>query len=141
MNTSASNTLEIRSVLLLDDDVELVEMLKLVLEAQNFFVTTATNGVEGLHEIMSFDFDVIICDLMMPKLPGDMFYLAVQRTKPQLCGRFIFITGHANDAKFTAFLAKTDGIALYKPVKIEDLLRAIESVLRKSKGAAGTQRS
>jgi len=134
---SSPNTVEIRSVLLLDDDVELVETLKMLLETQNFVVTTVTNGVDGLHEVMAFDFDAIICDLMMPSMPGDMFYLAVQRTKPYLCERFIFITGHANNPKFTGFLAQSKGRALYKPVKSEELLEAIRSVLNRNPDNAG----
>src|SRR5882672_11486609 len=91
---SPEPSLEIKSILLLDDDVELADTLKSLLESRNFVVTTVRNGVEGLREAMSLDFDVIMCDLMMPTMPGDMFFTAVQRTKPHLCERFIFITGH-----------------------------------------------
>ena len=66
----------------------------MLLESRNFIVTTVNDGVHALREVMAFDFDVIICDLLMPNMPGDMFYLAVQKTKPELCKRFLFVTGH-----------------------------------------------
>jgi len=95
-------------------------------------VTTVKNGVEGLHEIMRFDFDVIMCDMMMPKMPGDMFYLAVQKTKPEICRRFIFITGYPDNPKVTDFLSNLeDPIVLFKPVNTEDLIRTISFVLKK----------
>ena len=79
-NTTAADTkeLEIKSILLLDDDVELADTLKLLLESRNYVVTTVKNGVEGLREVMSFDFDVIMCDMMMPTMPGDMFCTAFE---------------------------------------------------------------
>src|SRR5579885_1004854 len=89
-------SLDIKSILLLDDDVDLADTLKDLLESRNFLVTTARNGVEGLREVMELDFDVIMCDLMMPTMPGDMFYTAVQKAKPHLSERFIFITGHSD---------------------------------------------
>ena len=97
-------------------------------------MTAVANGVEGVREIMAMDFDVIICDMMMPKLPGDMFYLAVERTKPELCDRFIFITGYADNPKVSQFLSKTKSQVLIKPVNIEDLIQAIGIVLRRTGG-------
>ena len=132
--TQDSLDLDIKSILLLDDDIELADTLKLLLESRNFLVTTVKNGVEGLHEVMSMDFDVVMCDMMMPTMPGDMFYLAVQRTKPHLCSRFIFITGHTGNPKIDDFLKKVDAIVLYKPVSTKDLVNAISFVLKKSQG-------
>jgi DNA-binding NtrC family response regulator len=130
--TVETSELEIKSILLLDDDIELADTLKHLLESHNFIVTTVKNGVEGLHEIMRLDFDVIMCDILMPQMAGDMFYIAVQRTKPHLCDRFIFITGHADNPKVTEFLSKTNALALYKPVNSEDLVRSISFVLKKT---------
>jgi len=128
--------LEIKSILLLDDDVDLADSLKLLLESHNFVVTTVGNGVEGLREVMEFDFDAIICDMMMPHMPGDMFYLAVQRVKPHLAKRFIFITGHSNVPKVTEFLHKVNGLVVEKPASAEDLIRMISLVLKRAREEA-----
>ena len=132
---SASN-LDIKSILLLDDDTELADTLKLLLESRNFVVTTARNGVEGLREVMSMDFDVIICDMMMPTMPGDMFYLAVQKVKPSHCSRFLFVTGHGRDARINDFLQKTDGLVLFKPVPSDELVQMISLVMQRNETAA-----
>lgn len=132
LNPQDSMDLDIKSILLLDDDLELADTLKLLLESRNFLVTTVKNGVEGLREIMALDFDVIMCDMMMPAMPGDMFYLAVQRTKPQLCKRFIFITGHSGNPKIDEFLKTVDAMVLSKPVVTDELVSAISFVLKNS---------
>ncbi len=142
MQTSLSNPraefsdLDIKSILLLDDDIELADTLKALLESRNFVVTTASNGVEGLREIMDMDFDVIICDMVMPSLPGDMFYLAVQKTKPHLCDRFVFITGHSDNPRVDAFLKKTNGFLLIKPVLTDELVPMISQVLQRTSAKA-----
>jgi DNA-binding NarL/FixJ family response regulator len=87
-----------------------------------------------VREVLALDFDVIVCDLLMPKMPGDMFYLAVERAKPHLCKRFLFITGHGGNPRVEEFLKKTDAMVLYKPVKIEELLDTVAIVLKR--GAA-----
>ncbi len=129
---NTSDAWEIRSVLLLDNDVELANTLRDLLEARNFVVTVVGNGADGLREILKMDFDAIICDLMMPQMPGDMFYLAVQRTKPHLCPRFIFITGYGGNPRVEKFLSKAQGTVIMKPVSIDDLALAIQKALAKT---------
>lgn len=131
--TDSATELEIKNILLVDDDVELASTLKLLLESRNFVVTAVPSGVEGLREVMDFDFDVIICDMMMPHMAGDMFYLAVQKTKPELCKRFLFVTGHADNPKVEAFLKRVDGTVLFKPVLTDELVRMISLVLQRNR--------
>jgi CheY-like chemotaxis protein len=128
---SSPQELDIKSILLLDDDEQLAEALKALLEAHNFVVTLARNGVEGVREVMSMDFDVILCDMMMPQMPGDMFYLAVQRTKPHLCSRFVFITAHSGNAKIEEFIKNVNGLVLFKPVQIDELVRMIGLAIKR----------
>jgi len=127
-----TSELDIKSILLLDDDAELAYTLKSLLESHNFVVTPVSDGAAGLREVMEIDFDVIICDLLMPGMPGDMFYLAVNKVKPQLADRFVFITGHKGTPKVDEFLQNVDGVVLYKPVLIDELIRMIGLVIQKN---------
>ena len=119
----------VKSLLILEDDLTFGEMLRVFLESNSFKVTLVTDGVEGLRRVMSTDFDIILCDLVMPNVPGDMFYMAVERIKKYLCKRFVFMTGHKTDAKWTGFLSKVDGPVLGKPFTLPDLLSTIQSLL------------
>lgn len=121
-----------RTVLLLEDEAEFSQMLKEYLEGFNYAVTVVRDGVQGLKRIMEKDYDVIVCDLLMPNLPGDMFYIGVERVKPHLANRFIFITGHQNNPKIAEFVRKTKALTLFKPFQLHVLLETIGVSLKKS---------
>ncbi len=148
-----------KRILLLDDDTELAHSLKQLLESHSFVISTecssalaaagfplkasgdlvvtaVSSGIEGLNEVMKVDFDVILCDMMMPRMAGDMFYIAVGKMKPHLCERFLFITGHGKDAKINEFLKKTGRLVLFKPVPIHDLITAISFMLKQARSGS-----
>jgi DNA-binding NtrC family response regulator len=137
--SSESQELEIKNLLLVDDDEELAITLKQLLESHNFIVTTASNGADALREVMAFDFDVIVCDMLMPKMPGDMFYLAVQKTKPQMSSRFLFVTGHADNPKVDGFLRSIDANVVFKPVLTDELVRMISLVMKQAEDKGETE--
>lgn len=133
--TRGTSELDIKSILILDDDLELADTLKLLLESRNFVVTTVDDGADGLREVLALDFDVIICDMMMPTIPGDMFYLAVKKLKPALAERFLFVTGHAGNPRVDAFLKSVDGLVVFKPVLSDELIEMISLVLKRTQTA------
>jgi DNA-binding response OmpR family regulator len=135
-NPAVNAALDIRSILIVDDDSDLSDALKSILVSRNYVVTTAANGAAALREVMQFDFDVIICDIMMPRMPGDMFYLAVQKTKPELARRFVFITDYSSEPKVETFLKRIDALVFIKPVLTEDLIRMISLVLQRTQSRA-----
>jgi len=121
-----------KRVLIVEDEAEFAMMIKEFLESQgNFLVTFASDGVVAIKQVMAGDFDVILCDMVMPNLAGDMFYLAVERVRPHLCKRFIFMTGHKGDAKIAAFIRKVRGLVLWKPFEMYMLMEAINAVEKK----------
>ena len=83
----------VQRVLLLEDRDDFREVLRDHLVSRFFQVTSVPSGVEGLREILKDPFDLIICDVMMPKVGGENFYWAVTRVRPAAAQRFIFITG------------------------------------------------
>lgn len=125
--------MQTKRVLLLEDDEQFQEIMKEFLESNFFDVVAVRNGVEGVQEILKTDFDVIVCDMMMPTLPGDMFYLAVERMRPHLCKRFVFITGYRGNPKITEFIKKVNGTILIKPFHVDDLLETVAFVMMQPK--------
>ena len=118
-------------VLIVEDEVELALSYKELLEEHGYAVNTAPNGVIALKQILNRDVDAVICDLKLPQLEGDMFYITVERTKPHLCDRFIFITGMADNPKFQPFINRMESRVLFKPVSIEKLLQALKEVIER----------
>jgi CheY-like chemotaxis protein len=126
--TVAGPTGRQRKILLLEDDPEFRTIMREFLESHGYQVVAVENGVEGVHHVLSNEFEVILCDMMMPTLPGDMFYRAVQRTRPHLCDRFIFMTGHRGSPKVNEFIRSVNGTMLAKPFQVDDLLEMIAFV-------------
>lgn len=129
----SANTQGVKKILILDDDKWFSDLISELLESQNFKVKAVESGVDGLKEIMETDYDFILCDMMMPKLSGDMFYLAVQRARPNLCKRFIFMTGHKDNPKIAEFIKNVNGFVLWKPFDLYQLLEAIKKIEETSK--------
>ncbi len=126
------NSIDIKSILLVDDDEELADTLKEILEARNFIVAVQPNGAAALREVQAIDYDVIVCDMLMPKMAGDLFYLAVKKIKPELADRFVFVTGHADNPKVEGFLNSINALVVFKPVLTEELVRMISLVLQRT---------
>jgi CheY-like chemotaxis protein len=117
-----------KEILIMEDDVVLAMQLKEVLEIQGYVVTVVSNGAEGLKKILATDFSIILCDMVMPNFPGDMFYLAVERVRPRLCQRFVFMTGHKGERKIEKFIRRIRGFMLWKPFEMHVLFEAIKVV-------------
>lgn len=111
-----------KKVLLLEDDAAFKEIMADFLTENGYEVKAVQNGVEGVHEVLAGDFEVILCDMLMPTLPGDMFYRAVERMRPHLCERFVFMTGYRGNAKVNQFIETVRGTVLTKPFHVDDLL-------------------
>lgn len=120
-----------KKILILDDDPTLSDVLRDFLEHQNFQVAAVNSGVEGVKLVMGESFDLILCDMVMPNMRGDMFYKAVERIKPQLCKRFIFMTGHQSDKGVNDFVRSIKGLVLWKPFEMHQLTEAIDIILKK----------
>ena len=118
-----------RRVLVVDDDEVLSLIFQQLLEAYDYEVITAANGALALKQILTQDVDAILCDLRMPELEGDLFYSTVERMKPHLCRRFIFITGAAEDPKYRTFLSQVKSPVLRKPVVSANLLEELRRLL------------
>jgi CheY-like chemotaxis protein len=121
----------VQRVLLLEDRDDFREVLRDHLVFSSYDVISVPSGVEGLREIMQGAFDLIICDMMMPKVGGEMFYWAVTRVRPATARRFIFFTGHQNNPAIEFFFQRVNATVLRKPFKLAALDATIDSVLLK----------
>ena len=114
-----------KKLLILDDDATLADLTRMILEENGYEVETASDGVQGIKKILAGDYSIILCDMVMPNLAGDMFYAAVERVKPHICRRFLFMTGHGGDRKIDEFIRKVRGLILWKPFQSHVLMEAI----------------
>jgi CheY-like chemotaxis protein len=118
-------------VLLLEDRDDFRAVLREYFVSCSYQVTSVSSGIEGLREVMKARFDLIICDMLMPRMGGEMFYWAVTRVRPATRESFIFFTGHKNNPAIEFFFQRIKARVLYKPFKLSELDSAIRDVIRK----------
>jgi DNA-binding response OmpR family regulator len=117
-----------KRILLVDDDAEIIESLRLALEAQNYQVIIARDGNQGLALIERENPDLIILDMMMPKRSG---FLVLERLKRlgEKKHRIIMIT--ANEGNRHKAYAEMLGVDDYirKPFPMDRLVQSVQRLL------------
>jgi CheY-like chemotaxis protein len=98
-------------------------------------VETVANGRLALAKLDERTYDLILCDMRMPDLDGPSLYRLLERHKPHLCSRFIFLTGDTLEPATQAFLEQSSAPCLTKPFSIAEARRAIQRVLHTSSPA------
>lgn len=120
------------TILVVDDDRRVTQMLVLVLEGEGYRVQTAADGVEALARLAGEAFDVVVTDVRMPRMDGPGFYRELGARHPALLGRVIFITGDELNPETRGFLAAVAAPTLYKPFDLEELLRLVQLALERA---------
>ncbi len=129
MKEGAVHTLALKAVLVVDDDKQLANALQWILADENYLVDVAFDGEEALLKVKVHEYDAVICDVMMPRLRGDEFYLQAKELRPNLEDRFIFITGFGAEADIREFLDARRMPHLMKPFRIEQLIDRVKELL------------
>jgi DNA-binding NtrC family response regulator len=114
-----------KHVLIVDDDVPLSWSFKETLESRGYDATIVPDGRMALKFVQDHDLDVVVCDLQIFRLEGDLLYAAVERSNPSLARRFIFITSADDCSPFRRLAEATELPMLCKPVAVEALLSAV----------------
>ena len=94
-----------------------------------FVVDLASDGEQALARTGARTYDLIVCDLKMPRVDGMQFYRTIAATKPALARRVIFVTGDVVGTDAERFLEETGCRWLAKPFRLADLLGAARDVL------------
>jgi len=119
-----------RTILVVEDEALIAELLTDVLSAEGHQVEIAANGTEAVDRLRDRTYDLILSDLRMPEMDGPSFYREVARSRPDLRGRFIFITGDLLSPETREFLEQTGAPSLSKPFAPEVVCRLIQEALR-----------
>jgi two-component system NtrC family sensor kinase len=110
--------------LVVEDEPALGAAVAEALSDAGFVVERAGDGEEGLTRLAESTYDLIVCDLKMPRIDGMQFYRAMAAATPALARRVIFVTGAVAGTDAEPFLAETGCRWLAKPFRLGDLLRA-----------------
>ena len=118
-----------RKILLIEDDLALGNSILELLVMSNFNVEWLKNGVEAIEYLVNNTPDIIICDLMMPLMNGEEFFLNLRKQHKFHDIPFIIITANIDvDQKFRQLENGVNDYIL-KPFKVKELILKVNNLL------------
>ncbi|WP_052261822.1 ATP-binding protein [Leisingera sp. ANG-M1] len=120
---------ETLSVLVVDDEAGVAQLLHDLLKEEGYCVESTTSPREALRLIEARPFDVVLSDFKMPDMDGEEFYEALRVISPECASRIGFVTGDALSGNVRDFFARSERPFIEKPIIKRELLTLIRLVL------------
>ena len=114
-------------ILIVEDDKEMQDLLRLALARRGYEVYLSPNGVDALYQVSYHKPDLIILDLMMPWASGDAVLGFIRSTEQLKHTRVLVVSAHPNGAQIASQLQADDFLA--KPVDITTFTTHVERLL------------
>lgn len=121
---------ETRRVVCIEDEVEMIELVKLILGRRNIEVIGALGGVEGLEKVRTLQPDLVLLDLMMPEMDGWEVYQKMKASEEMQDIPVIVVTAKAQsiDKVLGLHIARVEDYVT-KPFGPQELIESVERVL------------
>lgn len=119
-----------KRILCIEDETEMIELMRLILSRRGFEVHGAPGGVEGLKMVRELHPDLVLLDLMMPVMDGWEVYQQIRADESTRDIPVIVVTAKAQniDKVLGLHIAKVDDY-IAKPFSPQELLESVEKVL------------
>ena len=124
------------AVLVVEDDVAIRRLVKMVLDREGYRVEVATDGVEAVLKLGLAEYDVIILDLMMPNLDGFAFMNTLAEHDPSRLKKII-VTSAASPNVITQRMQGKPFDLLPKPFDINELVERVRACIAAQPAQAG----
>ncbi len=119
------------TILVIDDEVKIIEVIKLYLENEGYTVIQATSGIEALKKQSEFNPDLLILDLMLPDISGEN---VCERIRKESEVPIIMLTAKSSeDSILNGYSIGTDDY-ITKPFSPKQLVAKVNAVLKRVKG-------
>ncbi|MCX8071714.1 MAG: response regulator transcription factor [Candidatus Binatia bacterium] len=129
-----------RRVLVVEDDPDILELLRFNLQQEGYAVTTATDGAAALEKARRQTPDLVVLDLALPTLPGLEVCRRLREDPVLRRVPVIMVTAKADEADRIVGLELGADDYVTKPFSVRELLARVRAVLRRSGGAEPAQR-
>tara|TARA_B100000927_G_scaffold66097_1_gene52141 strand:+ start:4027 stop:4695 length:669 start_codon:yes stop_codon:yes gene_type:complete len=120
-----------KKILIVDDEKDILEFLSYNLKKEGFSIYTASDGLEGLEKTKKIKPDLIIVDLMMPKMNGIEMCENIRNDKKLSNVIILFLTARSEDYTQIAALDSGADDFLKKPIKPKLLISKVKSIMRR----------
>jgi two-component system NtrC family sensor kinase len=117
-------------ILVVDDEPELTDLMRAMLEGQGYEVMSAESAEIGLAFLAEAAFDLVLSDLRMPGMDGPAFWRELVKLHPGLARRVVFVTGDTLSVGAREFLKETGCACVEKPFTQAELLAKVQMGLQ-----------
>ncbi len=117
-------------ILVVDDESEIAGVMREMLEAAGYEVSTTESGAVALELLDAARFDLVVSDLRMPDMDGEVLWRHLCERHPALRGRLLFVTGDTLSPDVAEFLRQSGCEGLDKPFAKADLLAKVAALLQ-----------
>jgi len=122
-------------ILIIEDEKNIRETIKEILELNDYDIATAENGLIGVAKALQFKPDLIVCDVMMPEMDGFETLKNIRSINEISNTPFIFLTAKTEKRDFREGMNSGADDFLNKPFNTQELLKVIELRITKFKQA------
>jgi len=117
-----------RHALVVDDEPVVGHIICSVLEQMGYTVDQALDGDQALGLARQTAYDIVVCDLLMPRLNGMSLYEVWREEAPRIARRTVFVTGDSLGNETSDFINRTGCRCIFKPFRLSELAEVVAQV-------------
>ena len=122
---------EMIRILIIDDEENILQVLRKALQREGYDTDTVLDANKGLSILSSSEYDLILCDIEMPRMNGIEFYREIEERLPGMADRILFMTGEILSPNIQKFLHERRVSILAKPFDLPTLYQGVHDVLER----------
>ena len=115
-------------ILVVDDDAIVIKSCRRILEAEGFEVSSVPSADKALEELKSYDFDLLLIDVKMPKHDGMYLMREIKKNWPEI--PIIIMSGYPTSETIAEVLKLGATLFIPKPFKPDELVKSVRQVLK-----------
>jgi DNA-binding response OmpR family regulator len=115
-------------ILLVDDEVSVLELIRTTLETCGYVIDTAASSQEAMEKVRHNEYGMVILDLLLPDMNGFLLSQEIRRLRPSLGNRILFISGILFGQSTIEQLGSVGAGFLSKPFQLRALIEAVDRI-------------
>ncbi len=115
-------------ILLVDDEVSVLELIRTTLETCGYVIDTAPTSQEAMEKVRNNEYGMVILDLLLPDMNGFLLSQEIRRLRPSLGNRILFISGILFGQSTIDQLGSVGAGFLSKPFQLRALIEAVDRI-------------
>ena len=121
-----------KRVLVVDDELEILELLRDVLSYEGYEVDVARDATAALESIKASIYDAALLDFNLPDMDGVMLHQRIRQMDPELAARCVFMSGLVqSDSNLDYYSSQSSGF-LSKPFDVANVLRVVRGLIEET---------